>query len=1315
MTDEREIFSYSYAFEKSKEYFGGEELPAKVFLDKYALRDNDCNILEDTPDKMHRRIAKEFARIEKNKFKKPLLEDEIYNCLKDFKYIIPGGSGLSGIGNKYKYISLSNCFVGKSPLDSYSSICKTDEEIVSISKRRGGIGFDISNLRPIGSPTSNASHTSTGIVPFCERYSNTIREVGQAGRRGALILTISVHHPEVVNFIKMKQDLNKINGANVSIRLTDEFLKAVENNEDYEQRWPVDSKKPKISNMVKAKEVWDQIINSSWKCVDYDTEIDVFKNEKLKRYRIGDFHSEYSENSGKEGHKYEIMSLNLKTLETEKKEIINSQEYFNDKKTYNIQIGSGDLIVTEDHIFYKLEKDNGLVPTQIKDIKIGDKIAFSKKSEFGTNQHINLMHMIEMFTDNGYCVCGKEITGILDDNNVKEALGKYDNGWYKTTYYKDKDHLPIREYLKIKDIVDLTIDNLYLKLSRKNKKVQFKLKVDKYFCAFLGIWLAEGSYNSGGNVRFHIHKDELESYKEVFDFVSNIFDCNYSNTIQGNYCCVNFNSSFIKKIIVGTALKKYLCDKMVPDFINSSIKENVAAFLKGVFSGDGTVSKKGVISFSQSNLIIIKDIQKLLLKFGIHCSISKKNNKGHKEINGKTCNIKESYKLTIYSKFNDVFKKEIGFFQKNKSNRINEEGDSINFGVPLDLSYDFIYNEMGSYKREYIKTSSIKNHLRLEEDENVSRFLKGSFYYLKLEKKEEIKNIETVYDITVKDNHTFILSNGIILSNSAEPGILLWDNIIRESPADCYPDFQSTSTNPCSELPLSERDSCRLLLLNSYSFVENPFAKNAKFNFDKFYKYAQIAQRLMDDIIDLEIENIDNIIKKIKQDPEPLEIKRDELSLWEDVRKSCHDGRRTGTGLNAIGDTIAACGFKYGSKKSINFVDEIFKTLKIGCYRSSVDMAKEIGPFNVWNHDLEKNNPFLLRIKEDDLELWKDMKRFGRRNIGMLTMAPSGSISILTGTTSGIEPLFQTSYMRRKKINVNDDNIKVDFVDNSGDRWQNFEVVHPKIKEWEKITKEKDITKSPWHGCCAEEIDWNKRVLLQATANKNIDHSISSTLNLPEEATIEDVSNIYMSAWKYGCKGITVYRKNCRTGVLIDKKQENKNISITKTAAPRRPKDLPGDLHHVSVKGNKYFVLVGILNGQEPYEVFAGNKDISNLPKQVVIRKQKRNTYSIVDINNNNNILFDDISKNINDEEEALTRMISLGLRHGADINFITHQLEKTNGDMLGFSKAVSRVLKKYIKDGSMVHGESCPECNGELRRQEGCISCQSCGFSKCG
>jgi len=819
--EEKKIYSYKEAFEASKKYFGEDELAAKVFVDKYALRDREQNILEDTPVKMHRRIATELARIEKKKFKNPMSYEEIYDCIKDFKYIVPQGGLLSGIGNKYQFTSLASCFTVDPPLDSYPSICKTDAEIVNISRRRGGCGVDVSNLRPIGSSTQNAAMSSTGIVPFCERYSNTIREVGQNSRRGALIITISVHHPEILNFINMKKDLSKVTGANVSVRLTDEFLNAVEKKEDYEQRFPVDVKKEeiKISNNVSAEEVWNNIIKNSW--------------------------------------------LN------------------------------------------------------------------------------------------------------------------------------------------------------------------------------------------------------------------------------------------------------------------------------------------------------------------------------------------------------------------------------------------------------------------------------------------------------------------------AEPGLLFWDNIIRESLPDCYEEFgfKTVGVNPCSELVLSAESSCILLLLNLYSFVDKPFTKEAEFNFDKFYKYSQVAQRFIDNAIDLEVECIDNIIKKINIDPEPINIKRDEIELWKKIKKVCKDGRRTGTGINAVGDTIAACNIKYGSEESIEFINKVTRTLKLGCYRSSVDMSKEIGSFPVWNHELEKNNPFLLRIKDEDEKLWKDIKKYGRRNIGLLTIAPSGTASLLTKTTSGIEPLFKISYKRRKKISSEDKNSRVDFTDDSGDRWQEFEVLHPKVLEWKRITGEEDITKSPWYGCCAEEINWKNRVRLQAVANKNICHSISSTVNLPENATIEDVSEIYKEAWKQGCKGITVYRKGSRSGVLVD---SNTEASITKTIAIKRPKSLKCEVYHVSVNKIPFFVIIGKLNKKDVYEVFAGVNVSSEgeivIPRTIeqgILKKIKRGKYTLCNSLNENEIIRENISEFIGEEQETITRLISSNLRHGCDISFVVHQLEKTKGDLMGFSKAICRVLKKYTEENSAVSGEECPECGGELRRVEGCVSC-FCGWSKC-
>jgi len=816
MEEQKEHYDYNQSFKECVEYFEGDELAANVFLSKYALRDDNNNLLEKTPTDMHWRMAKEFARIEKKKYKNtkilPLTEEEIFSYLDHFKKIIPQGSLMYGLGNNKQYVTLSNCYVIDSPLDSYSGIMHTDEQLVQISKRRGGCGLDISNLRPAGTATTNAAKTSSGILSFMERYSNSIREVGQFGRRGALLISLDVHHPEVLEFANVKKDLTKVTGANISIKLTDDFLNAVKNDEEYEQRWPVDSKTPQITKMVNARKVWKQII------------------------------------------------------------------------------------------------------------------------------------------ENAHAV--------------------------------------------------------------------------------------------------------------------------------------------------------------------------------------------------------------------------------------------------------------------------------------------------------------------------------------------------------------------------AEPGLLFWDNIIKESPADCYAEFgfKTLSTNPCSELPLPPGDSCRLLLLNLITYVKNAFTKDAYFDFDIFYKDAQIAQRFMDDVVDMEEEHIDRILQKIKNDPEPQNIKANELQLWKNIKEMCTRGRRTGTGVTALGDSLAALGVKYASEKSLDIVNNIYKTLKLGCYRSSVDMAKELGPFSVWNHDLEKNNVFLLRLQNEDPQLWKDMKKYGRRNIALLTTAPAGSVSVLTQTTSGIEPLFQMTYTRRKKINPNDQNIRVDFIDESGDHWQEFDVYHMQLKKWMEITGETDMKQSPWYGCCAQEINWINRVKLQAAAQPHICHSISSTINLPNDVTVEEVAKIYETAWQEGLKGITVYRDGCRTGVMVNKK--DKCSSITKTEAPKRPKELFCDMYHASVKGQEYIVAVGLFDN-EPYEVFAGkNGQVSKSIKSGIIRKVKRGCYQLLSADNQ--VILESIIDLETPEEEAMTRIISTALRHGADISFIVHQLEKTKGELTSFAKSVARTLKKYVKDGTTVSGEECEECHGTLIRENGCVICKNCGWTKC-
>lgn len=818
------MVTYENAFEACVSYFAGDELAAKVFLDKYALRDNDGNLLETTPVDMHHRIAKEFARIENKKFKNPLSENEIFTLLDRFKYVVPQGSPMFGIGNNHQIISLSNCYVVESPEDSYGGIMRVDEMLAQISKRRGGVGVDISKLRPSGASVKNAARSSTGITSWMERYSNTIREVGQSGRRGALMLSINVAHKDVESFITVKNDDTKVTGANVSVLLSDEFLNAVEKDEDFRLRFPVDAPPSDNDKIVKARDLWKKIIRNAW--------------------------------------------------------------------------------------------------------------------------------------------------------------------------------------------------------------------------------------------------------------------------------------------------------------------------------------------------------------------------------------------------------------------------------------------------------------LR------------------------------------------------------AEPGLLFWDKVTKYNAVDCYADqgYQTISTNPCSELPLCSFDSCRLMVLNLFSYVVNPFTKDAYFDFELFSQHGVILQRLMDDMIDMELEKIQQIIDKVKKDPEDKQIKQRELDLWKTVYEKCNNGRRTGTGITALGDTLAALGVPYGSKESIGMTGKIMQTLCLASFKSSCDMAKEIGAFPIWDWSKEKDSQFLLMIKEHDPKLYEDISKHGRRNIANLTIAPTGSVSIMTQTTSGIEPLFMLNpYTRRKKVNPTDKNVRIDFKDQNGDCWQEFEVIHPKVAMWRNVTGNTNLQESPWYGCCAEDIDWVAAVELQAEAQKYVDHAISKTVNLPEDVTEDQVAKIYEAAWKFGCKGMTVYRKNCRTGVLVEKpKKEVKDEKkkICKNDAPKRPSSIDAEVHFPIIKGEPYYVIVGLLE-DDPYELFAGLNQENG--EQIIkkglskgkLQKKARGKYVFAADGETSCDLT-----NINNHEngDALCRMLSTALRHGADISFVVHQLEKTEGDLASLSKVLARTLKKYIKDGTKVHGEECPECkSSNIQRDDGCVICKDCGWTKCG
>ena len=839
-------YTFDEAFQKALNYFDGDELAARVWVNKYALKDSHGNIFEGDPNDMHRRLAKEIQRIEL-KYSNPLSEEKLFNLLKDFKYIVPQGGPMTGIGNSFQVASLSNCFVigEDEPADSYGGIMKTDQEQVQLMKRRGGVGHDLSHVRPKGSPVLNSALTSTGVVPFMERFSNSTREVAQDGRRGALMLSISIKHPDAEHFIDAKLQAGKITGANVSVKIDDEFMKAVVENKKYIQQYPVDSKNPTFTKEIDAQKLWMKIRYNAWK--------------------------------------------------------------------------------------------------------------------------------------------------------------------------------------------------------------------------------------------------------------------------------------------------------------------------------------------------------------------------------------------------------------------------------------------------------------------------------------------------------------------SAEPGILFWDTIIRESVPDSYADmgYRTVSTNPCGEIPLCPHDSCRLLAVNLYSYVENPFTNKAKFNFELFKEHVGYAQRIMDDIIDLELEKIDKILEKLESDPETEEVKRVEINLWENIRKKADEGRRTGVGITAEGDMIAALGLRYGSENAIDFSVEVHKSLALSAYRSSVTMAQERGAFGIFDAEKEKSNPFLLRINEEDPELYNDMQKYGRRNIALLTIAPTGTTSLMTQTTSGIEPVFMPVYKRRRKVNPNDTDVVVAYTDDIGDTWEEYNVFHhhfltwlklnnydvDKVKRYNEEEMEAVIQKSPYYKATSNDIDWMAKVTMQGAIQKWVDHSISVTVNLPNDVKEELVGDLYVEAWRSGCKGVTVYRDGSRDGVLISNKKENKNEGFGHHHSPKRPKSLEADIVRFNNNNEKWISFVGLLEGK-PYEIFTGIAEEDALPipnsikKGFIIKNRDANGKKRYDFQYTNkygfHITIEGLSYKFSPEFWNYAKLISGVLRHGMPIQSAVHLISSLhlNSETINtWRNGVERALKRYIPDGTKAKaGKKCENCNSEaLIYQEGCLICQSCGNSKCG
>lgn len=848
--EKNKTYTFDEAFRASMEYFGGDELAARVWANKYALKDSYGNIFEQTPTDMHWRIAREVARIE-NHYSNPLTEQQVFELLDHFRYIVPAGSPMTGIGNDHQVASLSNCFVIglDGDADSYGAVMLMDEEQVQLMKRRGGVGHDLSQLRPKGTPVNNSALTSTGVVPFMERFSNSTREVAQDGRRGALMLSISVKHPDSEAFIDAKMQEGKITGANVSVKLDDEFMQCAIDGKEYTQKFPIDSDAPIVTKKADAKKLWEKIVHNAWK--------------------------------------------------------------------------------------------------------------------------------------------------------------------------------------------------------------------------------------------------------------------------------------------------------------------------------------------------------------------------------------------------------------------------------------------------------------------------------------------------------------------SAEPGVLFWDTILRESIPDCYADlgFRTVSTNPCGEIPLCPYDSCRLLSVNLYSYVVNPFTPEAYFDFDLFKKHVALAQRIMDDIVDMEMEKIDKIIEKVNSDPQADVVKETELHLWQKIKRKSAMGRRTGVGITAEGDMLAAMNLRYGTQEATDFSVEVHKTLALAAYRSSVVMAKERGAFEVYDSEREKNNPFINRIREADPELYADMLKYGRRNIACLTIAPTGTTSLMTQTTSGIEPVFMPVYKRRRKVNPTDTDVHVDFVDESGDSFEEFIVFHHKFLTWMKINgydtekrytqEELDqlVEKSPYYKATANDVDWLMKVRMQGAIQKWVDHSISVTINLPNNVDEQLVNRLYVEAWRSGCKGCTVYRDGSRSGVMIavekkdKKKAEEKHICEPPTVTEVRPKELECDVVRFQNNKEKWVAFVGLLDGY-PYEIFTGLQDDEegiSLPKSVnkgkIIKKIDENGKKRYDFQFENKrgykTTVEGLSEKFNPEYWNYAKLISGVLRYRmpiANVIKLVGQLQMDSQSINTWKIGVERALKKYIVDGTEAKGQKCPVCGQEtLVYQEGCLICKNCGSSRCG
>lgn len=1312
------MVSFKDALAASVEYFGGDEMAADVFIKKYALRDENHELLEMTPDDMHRRLAREFARIEA-KYPNPMSEDEIFELLRDFRYIVPQGSPMSGIGNDYSIQSLSNCFVIKSPHDSYAGILTTDQEQVQIMKRRGGVGFDISTIRPAGLITSNASRTTDGIAVFMQRFSNSCREVAQGGRRGALMLTLDIRHPDVETFIDIKKDLTKITGANISLRISDEFMNAVESDSDFTLQWPVDAAEPTYARTVKARQIWDKIIDSAWSAaepgvlfwdtVKRETPADIYSDEGFGSVSTNPCLTAETLVSVADGRGLvpikqladEGVDVPVYALGFDGKTVIKTMRNpritgFN-VPVYRVNIEGGHSFkATANHKV--LLKDGSYV--EIDKLKCGDALHVSWRVQASFNE---IRNKSNSRSQDYVWMCNDSLLNIQPEHRM---IWEFNNGTIpKGHVIHHKDFKGMNNNITNLDCMSKlehhelhaahmrgSMNPMHKVLADPEKSAKWKLKRSNLMTVSnpISALIKKGDMNAIESWAIAISSAKTNIDVEFYDISLIKEHIRQQTKVLGRRLSMNdwkvmhnpFPFSIPQTLLINAGYATF------HDLLRSIAEEECVMYHD---AHPNTLEAFIKIKQQGYDVFIKNDRTYVRLKCK-HCNVLFERTSDRREVS--YCSV--SCLAHARHMRDDVWKNAIKASNKSAREATARSQLDVFLMIP-DASRRQWENECKkqgiSYKlggnAKFRNFKELKEHATFRNHQVVSVEFVGN---------------ENVFNGTVDDVHNFYFG-GWEETNSkfAKPVQLLLNN------------------KQCGEIVLSPYDSCRLLVVNALSYVRNAFTEDATFDLKLFNEHAVKAQRLMDDLIDIEIEHIDAIIKKVESDPEPDDIKAIETALWQKIRDACVKGRRTGLGLTGVGDTLAYLNIRYGSKESILMIEELYRSLAVAANKSSVQLAVERGAFPICDVSRMVKHQFISRLLDaSDAETRAAFMKYGRRNICLTTTAPAGSVSLMTRTTSGIEPAYMLQYVRRRKLTQNDVGIRVDFEDSMGDKWQEYDVFHPGFKHWRDVSGLTDVKSSPYHMSTSNDVDWVASVDVQAVAQRWIEHSLSKTCNLPASTTRDVVAQVYMRAWKTGCKGFTVYRDGCRAGVLVSAKT-NDVAATTKTT---RPKELPCEIHHANIKGEAWTILVGMID-EKPYEIFGGLSRFVEIPKKydrgLIIKNERKTMAATYDLRicNGSDITIKDIVEQFdNPNHSVMTRMISLALRQGAPIQQVVEQLQKgdRDSDMFSFAKVLSRVLKGYIVDGAETDiVKKCDSCGGtKFHYSEGCVSCSSCGWSRC-